>query len=383
MVLSGPPTPISGSQNVSPSLLRSNSGMLEGGPVPSQATFPSLVSPRPQMSNMNMLGNMSNVSSLLGQSFGNNSANPVFSSSVSGQRAAIDVGHGAELDPLANVGNGMNYNMPSSSSFIPGNPSTSGQNQGQHFQNPSNQMIPDQSPSRQLEQQNFSNSQPVSQQFSGPPKAQMGGLAGLGQVKLEPQMITEQLQSMKSMNAMKMESQQIPTPNMRNLPPVKMEPQQHSDSPLFLQQQQQQQQLMQLARQSSSSAQLALQQQQRFFQLQQQQQQQLAKGLPQQRVQLPQHFQQQNMALRSSPVKSGYEPGMCAKKLTHYMYQQQHRPEDNNIEFWRKFVDDYFARNAKKRWCVSMYGSGRQTTGVFPQEVWHCDICNRKPGRGF
>lgn len=65
------------------------------------------------------------------------------------------------------------------------------------------------------------------------------------------------------------------------------------------------------------------------------------------------------------------------------MYHQQHRPEDNNIEFWRKFVNEYFAPNAKKKWCVSMYGSGRQTTGVFPQDVWHCEICNRKPGRGF
>jgi len=41
--------------------------------------------------------------------------------------------------------------------------------------------------------------------------------------------------------------------------------------------------------------------------------------------------------------------------------------QDNNIEFWRKFVAEYFAPNAKKKWCVSMYGSGRQTTGVFPQ----------------
>ncbi|MCH88116.1 transcriptional corepressor SEUSS-like, partial [Trifolium medium] len=30
---------------------------------------------------------------------------------------------------------------------------------------------------------------------------------------------------------------------------------------------------------------------------------------------------------------------------------------DNNIEFWRKFVAEYFAPNAKKKWCVSMYGS--------------------------
>ncbi|GAB2223906.1 hypothetical protein Droror1_Dr00004651 [Drosera rotundifolia] len=74
---------------------------------------------------------------------------------------------------------------------------------------------------------------------------------------------------------------------------------------------------------------------------------------------------------------------MCARRLTHYMYQQQHRPDDNNIEFWRKFVAEYFAANAKKKWCVSLYGSGRQTTGVFPQDAWHCEICNRKPGRGF
>ncbi|KAK2448718.1 transcriptional corepressor SEUSS [Trifolium repens] len=64
---------------------------------------------------------------------------------------------------------------------------------------------------------------------------------------------------------------------------------------------------------------------------------------------------------------TAYEPGMCARRLTYYMYQQQHRPEDNNIEFWRKFVAEYFAPNAKKKWCVSMYGSSSQTTGVFPQ----------------
>ncbi|CAH2035527.1 unnamed protein product, partial [Thlaspi arvense] len=110
--------------------------------------------------------------------------------------------------------------------------------------------------------------------------------------------------------------------------------------------------------------------------------QQLLKSMPQQRPQLPQQFQQQSLPLRP-PLKPVYEPGMGAQRLTQYMYRQQHRPEDNNIEFWRKFVAEYFAPNAKKRWCVSMYGSGRQTTGVFPQDVWHCEICNRKPGRGF
>ncbi|KAF9599714.1 hypothetical protein IFM89_001660 [Coptis chinensis] len=104
--------------------------------------------------------------------------------------------------------------------------------------------------------------------------------------------------------------------------------------------------------------------------------------LPQQRSQIQQQFQQQNLPVRAA-VKPAYEPGMCARRLTRYMYYQQRRPTDNNIEFWREFVAEYFAPHAKKRWCVSLYGSGRQTTGVFPQDVWHCEICNRKPGRGF
>ena len=41
--------------------------------------------------------------------------------------------------------------------------------------------------------------------------------------------------------------------------------------------------------------------------------------------------------------------------------------QDNSIEFWRKFVAEFFAPNAKKRWCVSLYGNSRQTNGVFPQ----------------
>ncbi|MCL7046914.1 hypothetical protein MKW94_009003 [Papaver nudicaule] len=129
-------------------------------------------------------------------------------------------------------------------------------------------------------------------------------------------------------------------------------------------------------------------QQQRILQMQkqqqqQQQQQQLPKAIPLQRPQLHQQpFQQQSLPMRTA-AKPAYEPGLCARRLTHYMYDQQRRPADNNIEFWRKFVAEYFAPHAKKRWCVSMYGSGRQTTGVFPQDVWHCEICHRKPGRGF
>ena len=46
-------------------------------------------------------------------------------------------------------------------------------------------------------------------------------------------------------------------------------------------------------------------------------------------------------------------------------------------------MSEYFGPHTKKRWCVSLYGSGRQTTGVFPQDVCHCEICDTKPGRGF
>ncbi|TYI89779.1 hypothetical protein E1A91_D03G078700v1 [Gossypium mustelinum] len=410
MVPSGSSTPIGGVQSVTPSLLRSSSGMLgaQGGSLPSQTGYPSLVSPRTQFSNMNMLGNVPNVSSLLNQSFGNGVPNPQLSGPGSSQRGGID--SGAESDPLSNVGNGMGFNAPSSS-FVPSNmanPGSSGQVQVQQFPNISgNHMLPDQQHSHQLESPHFQHGQQALQQFSAPHNTQQGqqqqqfqsirgGLAGVGgAVKLEPQVTNDQLgqqqhqqqqqlQSLRKLAPVKLEPQQIPP--MRTLAQVKMEPS-HSDQSLFLhqqqqepQQQQQQQQLHHMSRQPSP-AQINLLHQQRLLQLQHHQQQ-LLKAMPQQRSQLPQQFQQQNLPLRS-PVKPVYEPGMCARRLTHYMYQQQHRPEDNNIEFWRKFVAEYFAPNAKKKWCVSLYGSGRQTTGVFPQDVWHCEICNRKPGRGF
>ena len=62
MVPSGPPS--AGSQSVSPELMRSNSAILEsqGGSLPQQATFSSLVSPRAQY-NMNLLGSTANISS--------------------------------------------------------------------------------------------------------------------------------------------------------------------------------------------------------------------------------------------------------------------------------------------------------------------------------
>uniref|UniRef100_A0A1S4AU41 Transcriptional corepressor SEUSS n=3 Tax=Nicotiana TaxID=4085 RepID=A0A1S4AU41_TOBAC len=394
MVPPGPPNPLGGAQPVPSSLLRSNSSLLggQGGGMPTPGGFPSIVSPRTQFGNMNMLGNAPNASSLLHQSLGNGGHN-------SGR-----ADNGAESDPMASAGNGMGFNAPStsfSSSGMAANPN-SGQVQGQRFPSHSgNQMLTEQSPSQQLDSQNYQHNQQF-QQFSAPSNSQTqqqqqqfqsirGGLGGVGPVKQEPQVTNDQtpqqLQALRNLTTVKQEPQQIQS--MRGLATVKMESQ-HSSPSLFLHQQQQQQQQQQLLHMSKQSPQAAaaaqLFHQQRLMQLQQQQQQQqqqqLLKAIPQQRNPLQPQFQPQNHAIRS-PVKPAYEPGMCARRLTHYLYQQQHRPEDNNIEFWRKFVAEYFAPNAKKKWCVSMYGSGRQTTGVFPQDVWHCEICNRKPGRGF
>nr|DAD18794.1 TPA_asm: hypothetical protein HUJ06_020257 [Nelumbo nucifera] len=137
----------------------------------------------------------------------------------------------------------------------------------------------------------------------------------------------------------------------------------------------------------------ALIQQQR---LRQQQQQQILQSMPQmQRVHLQQqqqqqqlrhHLQQQAMQPLSA-IKRPYENGVCARRLMQYMYHHRHRPPDNSIVYWRKFVAEYFSPRAKKRWCLSLYDNvGHHALGVFPQaamDAWHCDICNSKSGRGF
>jgi hypothetical protein len=150
----------------------------------------------------------------------------------------------------------------------------------------------------------------------------------------------------------KLEPQQLQAQMMRSLSAVKME-QSSSDSSAFLHQQQQQH-LLQLTQQirnspdlvsmggpstianpqAAAAAQLSLLQQQRLLHMQQQQQQHILKNLPLQRNQLQQQQQQQQQLLRQqslnmrTPGKSApYEPGTCAKRLTHYMYHQQNRPQ--------------------------------------------------------
>ena len=167
--------------------------------------------------------------------------------------------------------------------------------------------------------------------------------------------------------SVKLEPQQLQAQMMRSLSSVKME-QQTSDSSAFLQQQQQQQQqqrhLLQLTKQirncpdlvsmggpntianpqAAAAAQLTLLQQQRILHMQQQhqqqQQQQILKNLPLQRNQLQQQQQQhqqqqqqqqllrqQSLNMRTPGKSPPYEPGTCAKRLTHYMYHQQNRPQ--------------------------------------------------------
>ncbi|CAM8878188.1 unnamed protein product [Rhodiola kirilowii] len=381
MIPSGPPNQIGGNQSLSSSQFRSNSGYMgsQGSPMNPQMNFPSALSPHMQYNGMNMLSNGPNASSLLNQSFGNGGP---------GVNHQASMNPGAESDPLSNR---MAFPSPSFISADVGNNGTSNQVQNQSFQSsPGNQMLPDQQQHQQLrphDSQNFQHNQQQSlQQFSNShnghrPDMQQSYQMNrgiVGPVKLEPKVGSDFHGQPLRNDIVKLEPQMQ---SMRGPAPVKAEPQ-HSDQSLFLQQQQQ---LLQMSRQpprNSSVAQMNIMNQHRLLQLQEQQQQLLGVMPQQQMSQLHQQFPAQSLPLRS-PGRPPYEPGTCARRLTHYMYQQQHRPQDNNIEFWRKFVTEYFAPHAKKKWCVSMYGSGRQTSGVFPQDVWHCEICNRKPGRGF
>ncbi|XP_073111946.1 probable transcriptional regulator SLK3 [Elaeis guineensis] len=123
--------------------------------------------------------------------------------------------------------------------------------------------------------------------------------------------------------------------------------------------------------------------------------QHMLQSLPQmQRIQLkPQlqqvrHSQLQHQAVQAAlPMRRPSDCGICTRRLMQYMYHQRHRPPDNCIAYWRKFVLEYFAPRAKKRWCLASYGNaGNHASGVFPQaakDSWQCGICGSKSGKGF
>ncbi|CAA7403671.1 unnamed protein product [Spirodela intermedia] len=164
-----------------------------------------------------------------------------------------------------------------------------------------------------------------------------------------------------------------------------------------LQQRQQQQQ-----QQSQMFQPLPLIQRAHMLQQQQQHQQQLNQHLQQQQhqhqQQLSQHLQQQqqqhqqqlsqHLQQQQSPhVRHPSDTNICARRLMQYIYHQRHRPPENNILYWRKFVNEYYASGAKKRWCLSLHNNvGCHTLGSFPQvamDSWHCNICGSKSGKGF
>ncbi|TVU51093.1 hypothetical protein EJB05_02500, partial [Eragrostis curvula] len=374
MLPSGQPNPMGSGQ---PSLLRTSSSLLSaggqpgmgmggpgagvpgggGGVLPSQSPFGSLASPRTQYGggagNNGLLAGASNVASLLGrQSFGNGGHGAMPGGGL--PMGALQQ-RGGGLDGVGDlVGSGGPDAM---SSFPSSSQGSMGSQLGNDNLQQQQQQQMDVSQDSQQQQQHHHHQQ-HQQQLSMPynqhhmlPQTQQQPQQGqqpavklenggvLGSVKMEQQMGQPDqngpahAQMLRSSSGVKLEPQ---LQALRSLGAVKME-HQSSDPSVFLQQQQQQHQQQ----------------------------------------------QQQILNMRTPGKPTPYEPGTCAKRLTHYMYHQQNRPQDNNIEYWRNFVNEYFAPSAKKRWCVSLYGNGRQTTGVFPQDVWHCEICNRKPGRGF
>ncbi|KAM3293592.1 hypothetical protein ACQJBY_036874 [Aegilops geniculata] len=409
MVSSGPPNPMGPGQPMgAASLLRTNSSLLSGGQqgmgsggmLQSQSPFSSLVSPRTQFSGNGLLGGSSNASPLLNrQSFGNEGTVPGPGQMANGGLPMNTLQQRGGLDGAGDL-IGMGGSDPMSSSQVSLGNHLGSDNLQQQQQKMDMQDLQQQQQHHQQLPMSYNQQQLPTQplQLHGTVKMENGG--SIGGVKLEQQMgqldQNGPAQMMRNAGNVKFEPHQLQS--LRGLGAVKME-QPNSDPSAFLQQQQQQQQhhLLQLTKQNpqaAAAAQLNLLQQQRIMHMQQQQQQQILKNLPLQRNQLQQQQQQhqhqqqqllrqQSLNIRTPGKPASYEPGTCAKRLTHYMYHQQNRPQDNNIEYWRNFVNEYFAPTAKKRWCVSLYGTGRQTTGVFPQDVWHCEICNRKPGRGF
>ncbi|XP_073123876.1 probable transcriptional regulator SLK3 [Henckelia pumila] len=80
---------------------------------------------------------------------------------------------------------------------------------------------------------------------------------------------------------------------------------------------------------------------------------------------------------------SEYKPGSGAQRVNEFVLELRNRPKDNNIEFWKKLVADFFVTSAKKRWCLSLYRKDKQIETLFSKAVWKCDLCKEKAGCGF
>ncbi|KAJ8466043.1 hypothetical protein OPV22_028595 [Ensete ventricosum] len=86
-------------------------------------------------------------------------------------------------------------------------------------------------------------------------------------------------------------------------------------------------------------------------------------------------------------AKQSLDNKICYRRLMQYLYHRRHRPPDNSILYWKEFVAKYFAIQAKKRWCLSLYDNmGSHAPGVLPQLAmndWQCNICGTKSVKGF
>ncbi|KAF7104715.1 hypothetical protein CFC21_105590 [Triticum aestivum] len=85
-------------------------------------------------------------------------------------------------------------------------------------------------------------------------------------------------------------------------------------------------------------------------------------------------------------VRTPVESGLCSRRLMQYLYHKRQRPENNSITYWRKLIDEYFAPQARERWCVSSYEKRGNSPLAIPQtaqDTWRCDICNTHTGKGY
>ncbi|XP_059443275.1 probable transcriptional regulator SLK3 [Corylus avellana] len=105
----------------------------------------------------------------------------------------------------------------------------------------------------------------------------------------------------------------------------------------------------------------------------------------QQQQQMRQHLQQQ--ALHQVPAMHPSNEGICSRRLMQQIYHLRQRPADNGISYWRKFIAEYYAPCARRRWCFSLYDKvGHHAFSMIPQtamDAWQCNICGCESGRGF
>ncbi|KAL2902334.1 putative transcriptional regulator SLK2 [Bienertia sinuspersici] len=59
---------------------------------------------------------------------------------------------------------------------------------------------------------------------------------------------------------------------------------------------------------------------------------------------------------------------LCYRRLMYYMQSQNQRPADNNINYWKEFVEFYYSPVARRRWCFAKHANaGNGPFGIFNQ----------------